>query len=65
MKAKIAALEKKVENNDAEKDKEEQVAQLAAALKESSKDVSSVTNTDDKNRSLARTILGITARKSE
>ena len=65
MKAKLAALEKKVEENDAEKDEEEKVTKLAAALKESDAELSLVASNQEKHRSIARTILRITARKSE
>ena len=65
LKAKLAALEKKVEENDAEKDEEEKVTKLAAALKESDAELSSVASNQEKHRSIARTILRITARKSK
>ena len=65
MRAKLAALEKKVEENDAEKDKEEQVTKIAAALKDSYGELYSVASADEKSCSITRTILEITARKSE
>ena len=65
LRAKLAALENKMEENNAEKDTEEQITKIAAALKEFKAELSSVASTKEKHRSIARTILGITARKSE
>ena len=59
LRAKLATLEKKMEKNDVEKDKEEQVLKIAAVLKESNSQLASVSSTEEKNRSIARTVLGI------
>ena len=64
LRSKLAALEKKVEEDDAEKDKEEKVTKIAAAIKESQADLSLVATADEKSFSIARSILGINARKS-
>ena len=63
--AKLAALEKKMEKNDAEKDKEEEVLMIAAVLKESNSQLASVSSTEEKNCSIARTVLGIIAREEK
>ena len=57
--AQIAALEKEQEENKEEKEKESKVSKIAAALKETG----SAKNSEEKNMSIARTILGISARK--
>ena len=57
--ARVAALEKELEANKEEKEKESKVSEIAAALKEAG----SAKNSEEKNMSIARTILGISARK--
>ena len=58
--ARVAALEKELEANKEEKEKESKVSEIAAALKEAG---SAANNSEEKNMSIARTILGISARK--
>ena len=58
--ARVAALEKEVEANKEEREKESKIAEIAAALKEAG----SAGNSEERNMSVARTILGISARKN-
>ena len=58
--ARVAALEKEVEANKEEKEKEFKVSEIAPALK----DAGSAGSSEERNMNIARTILGISARKN-
>ena len=59
--ARVAALEKEVEANREKKEKESKISEIAAALKEAG---STGNSQEERNMSIARTILGISARKN-